>query len=689
MDPLIGRNLGPYEIESRLGGGGMGGVYCGVHRLLRQRRAVKVMVASLAGDQNFVSLFRSEARLAAELRHPNIVQIYDVAEQDGVHYIVMELLEGRSLRDVVDLQHPLPLGRVVVILQQLGAALDHAHQHGVTHHDVKPANIFVSADDHVTLVDFGIARAMDGGVFSLNHAIGTPAYMAPETFNPRLAGPEVDAHRAGVNTDRYALGVVAYELLTGQVPFAGRSNMEMAFDQVNTPPPPPRVLRPDVPEAVEQVVLQQLSKRPSERYSSTSAFATGLAEAVTLVTGLEHGHQQSADSDEPTLHPSILSELKPRRSPGDAESDTQPFGVLGVADQGTTDAAEDAGEPAVNAEALPDVLPALPSDASSAPVSPSPESVRGRSIRPLQRAMWVRRAGIGVVGLALLIVVILISRPADDPSPAPAVSTSDAFSAASTVSVSNVQATPGIVATTVPATAVPAAAVPSTVTAVPRTATPAALQQLQIAESALHAGDFPGALRLLGALHQSDPSTIGLAEIRYRAHLDYGRQLLGRGDLDASYAQFDEALVLRRDDPAALDGQKLVVLQKHWSLMESTWETDDVAAIAALDEIMALDAEYRDARQKLYALLITQADRLLEAGDGEGAFQVLMRAMEVAPNSAEAQVRLASYTPTPLPAPTQAPPARPAPTERPGILPTAIPGVFPTALPVRVPIFGG
>jgi serine/threonine-protein kinase len=191
-DRLIGRLAGPYHLVRRIGGGGMASVYEGVHQHLQVHRAVKVMSAGLAAHESYVRLFHREARLAISLSHPNIVQVYDVGGDNDLHYIVMELLEGRSLRDVIRQDRPLATPRVAYLVRQLADALDHAHSRNIGHRDIKPANVFVGADDHLTLVDFGIARISDGTHLSMTHGIGTPEYMAPEIFDEELAGKGVD-----------------------------------------------------------------------------------------------------------------------------------------------------------------------------------------------------------------------------------------------------------------------------------------------------------------------------------------------------------------------------------------------------------------------------------------------------------------------------------------------------------------
>ncbi len=199
-----------------------------------------------------------------------------------------------------------------------------------------------------------------------------------------------------------------------------------------------------------------------------------------------------------------------------------------------------------------------------------------------------------------------------------------------------------------------------------------------MARAALAAGDFPTALRLVDALRQTDPNAAGLNELAVQVHTQYGNALFDQGRLEESAAQFDAALKIAPADPTALDGQRRVGLARQWATMEAAWGKDDEAAIRALEQIMGVDPGYRDARQKLYALLIAKADRLLAGGDRDGAFPVLTRALELIPDGPEARQRLATYTPTPAPAPPpqpqpaprtqpapQPPPSRPAPQPQP------------------------
>jgi tRNA A-37 threonylcarbamoyl transferase component Bud32 len=268
MDYLSGRRLGAYELRQQLGSGGMGAVFLGVHTVLGQTRAIKVLPPQMALDRDFLERFRREARLAAALDHPNIVPIYDIGEADGFHYIVMKLLEGEPLDVLARARGPLPLPRSLAILAQLAAALDFAHARGVVHRDLKPPNVMVGPGDRVTLLDFGIARSQDGtGLTGSGMVVGTAGYMAPEALWGRGSGPSVD---------RYALGVIAYELFTGRTPFAGMDTPQMMFAHAHTPPPPPRTLRSDLSPAVEAVLLRQLAKDPERRFPSCAGFVEAL-----------------------------------------------------------------------------------------------------------------------------------------------------------------------------------------------------------------------------------------------------------------------------------------------------------------------------------------------------------------------------------------------------------------------------
>jgi serine/threonine protein kinase len=270
---MIGKSLGSYQIVEELGRGGMAIVYRAYQPSLNRYVAVKVLPPQLSFDQQFVDRFQREARAAANLRHPNIVVIHDVGHHDDTYYIVMEYLEGRTLKDLVEQTGPLPPQRATRIVEQIAAALDYAHQRGFIHRDVKPANIFVGEGDRVTLTDFGIAKAASETehLTRTGTLMGTPEYMSPE----QAGGGTVD-HR----TDLYALGVVLYQMLVGRVPFRGTTPHAVLHHVIYEAPLPPRQLNPDLSPALEPVVLKAIAKQPDHRYQRGSALVKDLRQAL-------------------------------------------------------------------------------------------------------------------------------------------------------------------------------------------------------------------------------------------------------------------------------------------------------------------------------------------------------------------------------------------------------------------------
>ena len=225
-------------IQAEIGRGGMGIVYRGYDTRLQRPVAIKVLAPHLSQDPEAVARFRQEAVAAANLQHPNIVTIHNVGEENGYYFIIMELLEGVSLDKWLAEHAPLPLPQASQLLKQLAAALDYAHQHHIVHRDVKPANVTLAANGHATLMDFGLVRAANPGDGSSGGGGGTPSYMAPE----QIMGGAVDAR-----ADIYALGVVAYEMVTGQRPFVRDTPLATAYAHVADAPRPPRELRADLP----------------------------------------------------------------------------------------------------------------------------------------------------------------------------------------------------------------------------------------------------------------------------------------------------------------------------------------------------------------------------------------------------------------------------------------------------------
>jgi hypothetical protein len=248
----------------------MASVWEGEDPLLSRRVAVKILDAQLGTDDALRARFRHEAVAAARLAHPNIVSTYDTGEDDGVAYIVMELIDGLTLRELIDSQGALPIGEAVDITMQVAAALTHAHEHDLVHRDVKPGNVLVQRDGHVKVTDFGIAKATGAGT-ELTRAgavMGTARYLAPE----QLQDGTVDAR-----ADVYSLALVLYELLAGRPPFTADSDVASAVARLTADAPSVGAVRPDVPPGLDAVLARALTRDPEARTSSARAFREDLA----------------------------------------------------------------------------------------------------------------------------------------------------------------------------------------------------------------------------------------------------------------------------------------------------------------------------------------------------------------------------------------------------------------------------
>jgi serine/threonine-protein kinase len=260
--------LDRYEVGRLLGAGGMAEVYEGRDRLLARRVAIKVLQSQYARDQSFLLRFKREAQAAASLSHPNVVAVYDTGSEDGTHFIVMEYVDGRTVKDVVRQEGPLYPDRAAEICADVCAALVAAHARGLIHRDIKPGNVMLTPDGKVKVMDFGIARATTSETITQTAAvIGTAQYISPE----QAQGQAVD-----YRSDLYSLGCCLYEMLTGTVPFTGATPVAIAYRHVREDPTPPRMLNPDVPPPLEAICLKAMAKLPDNRYQTAAEFRADL-----------------------------------------------------------------------------------------------------------------------------------------------------------------------------------------------------------------------------------------------------------------------------------------------------------------------------------------------------------------------------------------------------------------------------
>ena len=272
-DTLIGQYIGQYKILDKIGQGGMGEVYKGLHESLQRYVAIKLLGRDLRSDDKVTQRFLREAQAVAVLRHPHIVQIYDFGRYEGGHYMVMEYVEGVDLRAEIDRrqanEQTFAVPEILSIVTSLAHALDYAHSEGVIHRDVKPANIFLTPKGDVILGDFGLAMLRNRvSQMTLGNTFGTPEYIAPEQA--------LDSRQATAQSDIYSLGGVVYELVTGRLPFEADTALSLALQRLREEPVSPRVYVPELSVAVEQALLKALERKPEERYRTAQAFATAL-----------------------------------------------------------------------------------------------------------------------------------------------------------------------------------------------------------------------------------------------------------------------------------------------------------------------------------------------------------------------------------------------------------------------------
>jgi serine/threonine protein kinase len=268
-----GEKIGQYVLGRQLGQGGMATVYVAHHPHLDRDVAIKVMHQNFLDDAGFVARFKREAQIVGKLTHPHIVSVYDFDEHEGLPFLVMKYVQGKTLKQA-SIKKPLSVDEILRVMTAVGSALTYAHQEGVLHRDIKPSNIVLDKDETPYLTDFGLARlaAMGESTMSADMLLGTPHYISPEQAK---GVKELDGR-----TDIYSLGVVLYELLVGHVPYTGDTPYSIIHDHIYTPLPSPSKINPEIPEAIEAVLYKALAKKADERYSTADDMVRAFRNAV-------------------------------------------------------------------------------------------------------------------------------------------------------------------------------------------------------------------------------------------------------------------------------------------------------------------------------------------------------------------------------------------------------------------------
>src|SRR5437588_280052 len=297
MPGLTGTRLGRYMLLERLGHGGMSEVYLAYDERMHRNVAIKV-VSSVHAD--YLESFHREAEAIGRLDHAHILPAYDYGEQVLWHYMVMPYIEHGTLRDRL-LDGPLSLEETAILFEQIAGALQFAHDQGIIHRDIKPSNILLHNDHYAYLADFGLAKSVEAGstITQTGNLLGTPEYMAPELSE----GP------ATTSSDVYALGILLYQIVTGQVPFTGETPIAVYWKQIRDEPTPPSQINPALPRAVEHVILRALDKHPSRRYQSARELAQAYIQAITFPDQVEEEETPATLYDTRTTEPELATPM--------------------------------------------------------------------------------------------------------------------------------------------------------------------------------------------------------------------------------------------------------------------------------------------------------------------------------------------------------------------------------------------
>lgn len=285
QENLLGKEMGDYRLEAFLGSGGMARVYLGIDKYSRQLAAVKVIDASFRDEFDYRARFEREAQAVSRLNHPQIIKLHRFGESDGIIYIAMQYVQGTDLAPILQAcrteNAEIALDDICRLVYEIGSALDYAHQQGIIHRDVKPANILIDENGHAILTDFGLALLTDVG--TRGEIFGTPYYIAPEQA--------ISSAGAIPKSDQYSLGIILYEMFTGKVPFDAGNAMDTAIMHITQTPVTPRALNPHVSAEVEAVIMRALEKKPDDRYATCMEMAMALQAAKkTMPVASTHSH---------------------------------------------------------------------------------------------------------------------------------------------------------------------------------------------------------------------------------------------------------------------------------------------------------------------------------------------------------------------------------------------------------------
>ena len=322
MDNLqSGQMLGPYRIITQIGKGGMANVYKAYQASVDRYVAIKVLPSQLAESQEFATRFHQEARIIAKLEHPHILPVFDYGESDGVAYFVMRYLEAGTLRDKMEAGRPLPLNDIDRIFTQLAEALSYAHSFGIIHRDLKPANALIDSHGNIFLTDFGIAKLMESASPRLTQTdaiMGTPAYISPE---------QAQSQPVDQRSDIYSLGIILYEMVTGRVPFVADTPLAVLFKHISDPLPLPSLVKPDIPQSIEKVILKALAKDPKDRFSSADEFVVAWKHALEEKETVQRLPEATAPPTKYTV-PSNQTQSKPAPAKPAASRSGMPTGWI-------------------------------------------------------------------------------------------------------------------------------------------------------------------------------------------------------------------------------------------------------------------------------------------------------------------------------------------------------------------------